>query len=389
VQKIKRWQQLSMVAECAVSGAWPPGSARLRRRLQIATLAGAFAMTAAHGAAQPDGSPLLNTDGSLNVPAFRLPFSQYASPEAQLEQAGRLERLARLLQDPSAGPRQNEPEPDLLHKPWVEAQWRRYPVAMTNETLAGVAVQVFKPKEGVSHKNAHRVLINLHGGAFLQGWPFASQIESVPIASVGRIQVISINYRLAPKARFPAASEDVAAVYAALLKTYKPTQIGIYGCSAGGMLAGQAIAWFDKAKLPLPAAIGILSASTGGAFHGDSAYITPHLGGYFPVPDPSQESLHPYFKGVSGTDPLVAPDNSPTLLAKFPPTLIATGTRAGDMSAAVHSHMQLVKAGVDARLYLWDGLEHCFMYNPELPESREAYSLLTRFFDEEMDRRQR
>lgn len=363
---------------------------RRRRGLGLAAVVGVVAAAAANASAQPSAAPaLLGPDGSLNVPAFQLPFSQYASPQARAEQASRLRRLAQLRQHPELAPRPNETEPDLLYKPWLEAQRRRYPVVMTEETVGGVGVQVFTPAEGVPDRNAKRVLINLHGGGFVHGWPFGSQVESIPIAATGKIRVISVNYRMAPSARFPAASEDVAAVYAALLKTYKPSQIGLYGCSAGGILAGQAIAWFDKEGLPQPVAIGVFSASTGAGFGGDSAYVTPHLGGYFPLPQPSAESGTAYFKGASLSDPLLAPESSPHLLAKFPPTLIATGTRAADMSAAIHSHMQLVKAGVDARLYLWDGLEHCFMYNPDMPESQEAYRVLMDFFGEAMDRAQR
>ncbi len=37
--------------------------------------------------------------------------------------------------------------------------------------------------------------------------------------------------------------EDVAAVYKALLQTYQPNHIGIYGGSAGGALSAQTAAW--------------------------------------------------------------------------------------------------------------------------------------------------
>lgn len=342
-------------------------------------------MSEAHPPAAPQTRPLLDADGSLNIPPFRLPFSQYASAEAMAEQAGRLARLAELSRSPQLAPASGLTEPDLLHKPWFEAQWRRYPADMAADQIGGVEVQVFTPNGGVPARNRDRVLVNLHGGGFMHGWPFGSQIESLPICSVGEIKVISVNYRLAPGARFPAASEDVAAVYAALLDTYEPSKIGIYGMSAGGMLAAQAIAWFDKVGLPNPAAIGVVSATLSDGFGGDSGHITPRMGGYFPVPEPpTAEINHPYFFGAKRTDPLVAPLNSVELLRRFPPTLIATGTRAGDMSGSAYSHIQLVKAGVDARLYLWDALEHCFMFNPELPESQDFYDILTRFFDEAM-----
>ncbi|WP_337187929.1 alpha/beta hydrolase [Phenylobacterium sp.] len=265
-----------------------------------------------------------------------------------------------------------------------------HPVTITNGTVGGVEVMTVLPRQGASPKNADRVLINLHGGGFSSGWPFFSQLESIPIAARGRIKVISVNYRMPPQGRHPDASEDVAAVYRELLKTHKARDIGIYGCSAGGMLTGMAVAWFDQVGLPQPGAVAIISGSLGAAFQGDSAQITPYLGGKLGVPAPLTETIpHPYFSAASRRDPTVAPVVSPALLAKFPPTFIATGTRAADMSSSVHAHIQLLKAGADARLHLWDGLEHCFTYNPQPPESLEAFDLMIRFFDAQMDRTER
>ena len=84
---------------------------------------------------------------------------------------------------------------------------------------------------------------------------------------------------------------------------------------------------------------------------------------------------------MSTTNPLAAPANSPELLAKFPPTLFITGTRAFELSSAVYSHGQLVKAGAEAELHVWDGLVHGFFNNPAVPESREAFNVIVNFFD--------
>ena len=80
-------------------------------------------------------------------------------------------------------------------------------------------------------------------------------------------------------------------------------------------------------------------------------------------------------------DPLAYPINSPELVAKFPPTLLVTSTRAMEYSSAVNSHNALVRAGVDTELHVWDGLPHAFWYNSDLPESREVYDVIARFFD--------
>jgi len=35
---------------------------------------------------------------------------------------------------------------------------------------------------------------------------------------------------------------------------------------------------------------------------------------------------------------------------------------------------------VEADLHVWDGLGHAFFYAPALPESREAFDVMARFF---------
>jgi epsilon-lactone hydrolase len=72
-------------------------------------------------------------------------------------------------------------------------------------------------------------------------------------------------------------------------------------------------------------------------------------------------------------------------MAKFPPTLIVTSTRDGAMSPAVFTHTQLVKLGVDAELHVWEGLVHGFFTSqPNLPESREVWDVVIRFFDKHL-----
>ena len=96
-----------------------------------------------------------------------------------------------------------------------------------------------------------------------------------------------------PDNKFPAASEDVASVYQELLKKYKPKNIGIYGCSAGGMQTAMSVAWFQKHSLPLPGAIGIFCASAGGIFGGDALYTAMPLGeARFGAPMPPAKRDH-------------------------------------------------------------------------------------------------
>jgi acetyl esterase/lipase len=77
------------------------------------------------------------------------------------------------------------------------------------------------------------------------------------------------------------------------------------------------------------------------------------------------------------------------MLARFPPTLLITGTRAYDLSAVVETHRQLVKNGAEAELHLWDGMNHCFFFDVDLPESKEAYAVIARFFGKHLGKGKR
>ncbi len=74
----------------------------------------------------------------------------------------------------------------------------------------------------------------------------------MPIASLGRIKVIPVDYRCGPDHKSPVASEDESAVYRQVLKTHRPQNVGLYGCSAEGMLTAMSVAWFHGHNLSGP-----------------------------------------------------------------------------------------------------------------------------------------
>ena len=321
----------------------------------------------------------VDAQDTVHAPAFTIPFSSYASPEARklfqrmLEQG----RNAPPLDGPVAASRAYY---DKINTARAQLMERLYPVKIEQRSIGGVPTQVVTPKQGIAPAQQHRVLINLHGGAFLWGAGAGGLVEAIPVASVGRIEVITVDYRQGPEHVFPAASEDVAAVYRALLKQYPAKNIGIYGCSAGGVLTGEAVAWFIHEHLPVPGAIGMYCGAVA-ELSGDSVWVAPVLDGGAPTTSPLKFADLPYFKGAHASDPLVFPANAPELLKQFPPTLLITGTRDFTMSSEIQSQRLLTNAGVDAELHIWDGMWHSFFSDPEMPESKEAYAVMVHFFD--------
>jgi monoterpene epsilon-lactone hydrolase len=318
---------------------------------------------------------VVQTDGAVEVPPQTVPVSSFLSPEGKDYVTEHLKDMQNpeILKQDAGVPR--------FMKGYLARDYELFAVEKKDEKVGGVHAYVYTPKPGVSAKNQDRVLINLHGGGFSGCWPGCAELESIPVSAMGRIEVISVDYREGPDYKFPAASEDIASVYLELLKTHKPHDIGIYGCSAGGMLTS--LAWFQKHSLPSPGAVGIFCASAGGIFGGDALYTAVPLG-EARVSPPMVPGARPplsYFAGTDPKDPLVSPINSPEILAKFPPTLIITGTRGFELSSALYTHEQLVKLGIDAELHVWEGLFHGFFYNVDVPESRDALNVIVRFFD--------
>lgn len=266
--------------------------------------------------------------------------------------------------------------------PRIEQARKSHAVAIEPLVVGGVYTEVITPAGGIPERNAGRVLINLHGGGFSVGARANGQLESIPVASVAGMKVVSVDYRQGPEHRFPAASEDVATVYRALLETHRAENIGIFGCSAGGMLTAQAVAWFQRHDLPRPGAIGIFCAGAGGTGEGDSRLIVEALR----PSGPRGSGSIAYFEGADMRDPLVAPVFTPAVLAEFPPTLVIAGTRDMALSAALYTHTALVDADVESDLHVWEGLGHYFFADTELPESKQAFAVMAKFFDEHLGR---
>ena len=259
----------------------------------------------------------------------------------------------------------------------------RYDVVMTPKTIDGVYTEIFVPKEGVARKNKNRVLINLHGGGYSEGSRRNSHVESIPIAAVGKIKVISVDYRLGPEHKHPAGIEDVIAVYKSLLSAYQPEDIGIYGCSAGGGLTAQSVAWLLDKKLPLPGAVGIFCAGASTDLDGTKTRIfgSDSLRLWSEFGDTPKMS---YFSDVDFSSPLVSPGGYDEIMKQFPPSLLISSTRDYMLSGVVFTHSQLTRLGVEADLHVWEGLSHGFFYVPGLQESREVYDVIVNFFDKHL-----
>lgn len=262
---------------------------------------------------------------------------------------------------------------------WLNQQaFEAYPCTVEETAIDGVRCHRIAPGDGVRH--AGKLLINLHGGGFVMG--SSSLVEAIPIAAETGCEVVAVDYRLAPEHPFPAAVDDIVAVYRDALKTHAAKDVILFGTSAGGFLTAMAIMRFKKEGLPLPAACGVFTAGGDVTQLGDTFnYLT--LSGFYghvgaKLDDPLCER-GVFVGGADRNDPLLAPIKGD--LSDFPPTLLVTGTRDAVLSSAAMFHRALRKAGRDADLHVFEAMPHGFWFSVALPESREAIDLMARFFE--------
>lgn len=266
-------------------------------------------------------------------------------------------------------------------RPLIAKIRKKYNVDISQTRVSGVDTEIVIPTEGIPEENQNRVLINLHGGAFAVGGGPEGEglVESIAVAAIGKIKVISVNYRMYPEHVFPAATNDVVAVYKELLKTYKPNNIGIYGCSAGGRLTALTVVRLNYENLPIPGAVGMLCTGAIAGAGGDSAEILTHIAGKV-----EHDKNVSYFKHESDDNPLISPGKYPDILKQFPPSLLISSTRDVGLSNVVYTHSQLVKLGVDADLHVYEGLGHGGFLNPQLPEFNDVHNVIAKFFDKHL-----
>jgi len=283
-------------------------------------------------------------------------------------------------------------------KPNVEHMREVFPVDIEETTIAGISVAIVTPKGGIAPKNKGRLILNGPGGGFRTGVRSNGLLISIPVAAVMGIKVVSILYRQGPEYQFPAGSEDLLKVWDYYTRTYKPQNIGMVGCSAGGSLVSQTTAILIKEGKPTPGALGVYCSGLGaaGMGKGDSTFFgtlaitnvqAASSRAAAPAATPGDSTpQRNYYTGVDMNQFVVNPTLDESLLAKFPPTIFFTATRDFALSGSAYSYRKLLKLNIDSQLMVFDGLYHGFMTNPDFPESREGYQNAARFFDKHLGR---
>jgi acetyl esterase/lipase len=124
---------------------------------------------------------------------------------------------------------------EAANEPRVQATLKRYQPTIAKRMLGGVPALDIKPKHW---KDNGKVLVHAHGGAYAMNSARSRLQSSVPAADATGLRVLSVDYTLAPFAKWQKVTDEIRAVLAGLqTEGYKLKDIAVYGESAGGALA--------------------------------------------------------------------------------------------------------------------------------------------------------
>ena len=258
---------------------------------------------------------------------------------------------------------------------------KRFGITVADKQMGGVPVVEVTPP---AYKNNGTVLIYVHGGGFIGGSAHSSLISSGLMARATGRRVISVDYTLAPKGHWQLVTDQLTAVYKAVLASGVPAaRIGLYGESAGGnIIAGTAFKIRDQG-LPAPAGLVLISPASDLTGAGDTRVTLkeadPIL--YSPAVQPA---IDLYASPADQKNPYASPIYG-DFTKGYPPTLIIGGTREILLSDMVRLHRAIRAAGGESRLELYEGMPHAFPPTmADTPEGRSAVAEEVAFWNQHL-----
>ena len=230
-----------------------------------------------------------------------------------------------------------------------------------------------------------RVIVYLHGGAFVVGGRYLHRQLISRIAERTRAKVVAVEYRQLPKHPVSTSIADAVDAYKHVLDSGVPaSKILIMGDSAGGYLTFQAALAAREAGLPKPA--GLVAMSPLIDFDGSVKVAAPSSATCALFPPNCFEGLAQVVlrAALRSGEAVTLPDApSRAELHELPPSLIQASSAemvypdAESMARALHA------AGAEVELQVWDHQVHVFQAAAGLlKEADQAIEEIASFVDE-------
>jgi acetyl esterase/lipase len=230
--------------------------------------------------------------------------------------------------------------------------------------------------DGASEKGG--IVYYIHGGGYISGSAKTNRPITVPLARRVQRRVFSLDYRLAPEDRFPAAIEDVLAGYRWLVSSgLEPGSIAVAGDSAGGGLALALVMALRRGGETPPACVVCLSPWADMTSSSDSLKKNSERDPMF-VAEDIERYANVYLGKHSRSDPAASP-----LLGEFaglPPLYLQVADTEVLLDDARGLHRKTLAAGGSSELRIFKGVPHGWHFGmPFLPEAREALNEAAEF----------
>ena len=229
----------------------------------------------------------------------------------------------------------------------------------------------------VPGSRAERVLLYLHGGAWMFRYPLTHTSMVARICRPLRARALMVDYRLAPEHRFPAGSDDCHVAYRWLLgQGVNPRNIVIAGDSAGGNLTLVTLHRIKAAGEPMPACAVAISPVVDFTLSSKSLVTNERHDPMFTL------AIVVALRGMyAAPEQFLQPSVSPLYadFAGFPPLLFQVGSIEVLRDESVRTAAKAHAAGVPVELEIWDGMAHVFQSLALLPQSGAAIGNMARF----------
>jgi acetyl esterase/lipase len=238
---------------------------------------------------------------------------------------------------------------------------------VTDRTIPGpggdLPVRIYRPAAPAGPQ-PRPLVVNFHGGGFVFGFLRLSDWLCSNVALTVGAVVVSVEYRLAPRHRFPAAVDDCYAALvwagenAAGLGAGGPT--GVMGESAGGNLSAvMCLLARDRGGPPLSHQVLLYPVT-------DLAKEPTAMPGSLFIDEPEMRAYRRHYVGDADPadprlSPLLASDHS-----RLPPALIQVGEHDPGRDDGVQYAAALRAAGVPVRLTEYVGMPHGYLNFPGL-----------------------
>ena len=214
------------------------------------------------------------------------------------------------------------------------------------------------------------VILYFHGGFFAIGSAAASVGLASDLARQARMQVVTVDYRLAPEHPYPAAPDDAMTAYRGLLDSGQDAaRVALAGESAGANLAVVTLAAIARAGLPQPTSAVLMSPWADLAGTGDSiktkADVDPAI-----TADAVRVRARDYLDGADARDPAVSPVYAS--LAGLPPLLIQAGSHEVLLDDAIRLAARAASDDVAVTLDVVPGVPHVFQAFAAVLDEGEA-----------------